>query len=218
MRKDHTTGYKDDGLDSFGDVISNLLGLLVVLVMVMFITVGIGADATEGRPSEDQLILPFKAPRRETFRPWDQAYVVAFDTIAPIEFESIVSALMESPLKRRHRLDSAWAVYSKNLDSNDVDYYDFSYRIIWDEFRAKAIPMDEEDISKWVTTELGQANKSGNSCSFYVYPSGMRVFAMVHDGLRREKIRFRWFPEKAGKDISFSRGPETFQAIEFFLQ
>lgn len=216
MRNGFTSRDLADGYGSFGDIISNLLGLLVVLVMVLFLSVGMDGEKENGAPPAEVAPMEFRSARNKGFRPWDKVFVVAHDSIMPIDFDAIVTSLIPGR-GRRVAMDAYTAFLSRSADQADVDYFTLIITPDWDDYREKYPPVDDHGLDLWMEEVTGSALKEGVSCTFLVAANGMPFFSKIHSRLQAIPLKYRWQPF-AGDNIYFRRDRETFRSRDFFLQ
>jgi hypothetical protein len=219
---------RNDGADAdatqgsaFVDVVSNTLMLVLVLTLLLVVA---GLRVAGAPWSEPQAAAPeMQSSRRELFPPWSRYYLVFDDYVVPLDLGAVAERLAADtlPADGRMRLAQGTVQWSDRradyadrlavqLPVGDVDAYTL---LLEPDFAAIAaaqepFPIAEAParIAAWAADERQHRRVPG----FFVYASGMNLFAELYPELQAASLRFRWTTLKESEPIRLYRSEAQF--------
>jgi len=209
-----------DDQHAFVDVISNTLGVLILLTLLSILLHGqLSTISKHTMPSEHRTI-EIKMPRRNLILPNSSYFIAISNRIIPLPLHEIARKLLQDREMIIGDLQIGTFIFinlSVNHDTKffprDTNCYHLSFKP-----NLKSI----ENFYKLSDTstlfeEIKNSYIENNIVPlFFVYPSGMNIFSKLHRNLTKDKIRMRWVPASDNNDISLYKSIEQFQ--DFYLK
>jgi len=198
-----------DDQHAFIDIISNTLGVLILITLLSIILSGeLSETEVELKPA-DRLTIDIHPPRRDLFLSKSNYYIAINQHIVPWPVEAIGKMLLEQ----------------RDLSAGSIDIGEFLF-LDYTEYgdRPGYLPADADCYNLSLTPDPKAivklpppdidtlAAKIGNDYRekhiiplFFVYPSGMNIFSKIHRRLAEGNIRLRWVPTSEKKDVNIYR-------------
>jgi len=212
---------------SFIDAIANALGVLIIVTLLLVLLSQYFAhkqehqdkDVVNGQRTKVEHGRDMRIGtlcRKTIIRPWSKEYIVLSDRVVPLNKKAISEAfIMESRKNFGEISEGEWTIFlRKNID-RDIDTFELEFVP-----NSKAI---ETKYPVWLTPELETkvdeellAGLHANSILFFfVYPSGMELFASLYPHLIQQSVLFQavYQPSSAYKVILW-RDSEQFDTFE----
>jgi hypothetical protein len=209
----------------FVDIVSNLLGVFILLAMFGFLVSAAGVLTPRSRMEEPQ---PGFAVGRESWQllqPFSIYYLAGSLGIFRFDLDQVAEALAQNP----DRLTGVVAIGSYNLedrrqfhkqglrsvgrwDERDVDAFRLDVYPDWPALTSMALPESPSQALAAISAAIGQ---SGRVPTFLVYASGMDRFAILFEALRKHRVRFRWVAFEDTDVLRFDRSAEQFQRHDY---
>lgn len=191
----------------FVDLVSNLLGVIILLTLIAILLQGGTAQRTFGRVDTVAEELPFLQPERNNVRPFTAAFAVTADGILPIPMHRIAMAMLEQPeavaialddigldvaLQRRERV-LQFGRLDMELGLLNPPYRDLNEYRVSMTLREGAFEREWMDGEGFLALPLMDPNAASQPRPlFYVYADGFDLFADLHAELQSRQARFRW--------------------------
>ena len=211
--------YNGDVNESLADVISNLVGVFITLIMLSFLFIGPMTQKwfDEDKP-EDIKDVFYRSTKRQLFRPFDEIYIIAYDTIIKWDIESIISVFANNTNKSRIHIqeNGRYTLYDNEFD-RDIDLFTFEYKIDWSSFRKNNKQINNDTLDEMIGIIINESKSNKRSVTFIVFPSGMDVFSKIYNKIFRKKILFRWITQMENDPITIGRWPEQYNDETFLL-
>ena len=170
------------GLNAISDVISNLLGILIVVLLVTSISMGYQAkNSLESASTEESAPLEFRPSQREWFPPFSEFYIVAHDkmaiwdlteTIETFEGQSVEPASGIQTVKT----PSGVFRFSGFGVNGDIDSYYLEYDVNWARFKAQEGHFYDEDRIELFFNGRSEAIGNAYSAMFFCLSVGNETF------------------------------------------
>lgn len=212
------------GLNAISDVISNLLGILIVVLLVTSISMGYQAkNSLESASTEESAPLEFRPSQREWFPPFSEFYIVAHDkmaiwdlteTIETFEGQSVEPASGIQTVKT----PSGVFRFSGFGVNGDIDSYYLEYDVNWARFKAQEGHFYDEDRIELFFNDVRKLSETHTVPCFFVYPSGMRLFSKIHARLANTGLRFRISTIHAQQPVIIYRHLTQFNVDKYYYQ
>jgi hypothetical protein len=206
---------------AFIDIISNTLGVLILLTLLSVILSGKISEIKSKIQPSDHLTIDFNMPKRNLFLPNSSYYIAISDQIVHWQVDEIAYFLLKNPDKAVGKiptgefvfLDMAGYTEEKTIPT-DIDSYKLFFTPNRKTIKNQSV-MSKEDINALFASLKIDYIKNNIVPLFFVYPSGINIFAKLHDKIINSDIRMRWRPAAMGNDIAIYRSKEQFQDFYF---
>jgi hypothetical protein len=217
----------DSDLEGFGDIVTNFLGvLIVILLLLQGVTAVTEATRAPLRVAKDEPPRPFSAPLRDYLHPLTDHYYVAANRILRIDWGRLAAQIeggilttargkFESPVLGNDEppitVESRLAIPGPNAPVIvESDLNAFFLNIAFPALQRTAAPSKAE-IDALVGEIEKRARNGARAPYFFVADTGFPLFAAVHEALTQRHICFRWV-EYASDDpyLEFERMRHSF--------
>lgn len=218
-----TQNESEQGMNGIADIISNLLGILIVVILLTALAAGSVEKSADRKDKEQNNTFEFKTSRREWFPPWSEFFIVAFDRIVKWDMDRTIQWFSEAHhapgAAQPYKIQNEMGVFL--LDDihyqRDIDTYLMRFQIDWGWWKNSNEPMDEPRMTAFIEERRLRARKARVAPAFFVYPSGMKLFARLHGEMGEHRIPFRWDTVGPGKPIYLYRDRDQFNADDFYF-
>lgn len=177
---------------SFVDLISNLLGVFIIITL-LFVLLRL-SYATQAETVET---LPVTPKATEFFRLWDNYYLVVEDRIILIDINKIAQHYAENGSHYFHNAQGK--IQIDNFETNekfgarrDPGSYAFTFTPDIQKLITENKPL--EDYQGFINNLANNYQKYQILPTFMVLESGMEVFSDIYPQLMQAGIRHRWYP------------------------
>ena len=204
--------YEQDGQEAFVDIVSNTLGVLIVLTLVAFVWAGSAFESstTQG----EQVPLRFQASQKSGLAPWTRFYLVRDGQVLSWDIEALADIIASGGLTPG-RFDATADTPQGRLtfetyqsDGDDIDAYQLSFiPSVEKDADAKRLPEDDVALANRLAAD---SRRRRVRPSFLVYQSGMDRFSRLHGLLIERAVRFRWVPVEDGGSLGLYRDRTQF--------
>ncbi len=212
------------GLNAISDVISNLLGILIVVLLVTSISMGYQVTKSlESAATEEPAPVEFRAAHREWFPPFSAFYIVAHDQMAIWDVTETIDALEDQSAETASaiqtiRMPGGVFRFSGFGINGDIDSYYLEYEVNWAHFKEQKDLFYDEDRIDLFFHDVQKLSEMHTVPCFFVYPSGMALFSKIHAQLAATGLRFRISTIHARKPIIIYRHMTQFNVDEYYYQ
>ena len=210
------------------DIVSNLLGALILMSCLMLVTQGMVEAQHNAHAVVPPTDLRFRMPPRPVLRPLMTVYVVRSGQVAALDLTRLsdVIASADAPLegalpesglrfslnKRAEWRDLREANVTPDAVFSDINEYDISIEVDENWFTEKAW-MTLDDLMAMVTTRRTESRYT--LPLFMVYRSGFGVFTQIRSQLELANVRYRWLALKDEEPIRLYRNRFMFQKYNY---
>jgi len=200
------------GQEAFVDIVSNTLGVLIVLTLVAFVWAGSAFESSTSHG--EQVPLRFQASQKPGLAPWTRFYLVRDGQVLRWDIEALADIVASGGLTEG-RFDATADTPQGRLsfetyhsDGDDIDAYQLSFTPNAEQVTAaKRLPDDDAILADQLAAD---ARKQRIQPSFLVYQSGMDRFSRLHGLLIERAVRFRWVPIEDGGQLGLYRDRTQF--------
>lgn len=219
---------RPDWDSAFGDIVSNLLGVMLIITVLALIA-GLGGQLNQARDEETKDDLLFAPPPHERFPPWSEYWVVKDGRFFRLELDAIVDEIANNRLTpkgsnwvgRTAQLEFLWederALHTLGLaariGSGDADTYRLRMTLSSDWLASQSMA-GSEDAALALLTERQQADPR-RVPGIFVYASGFDLFSRLQPLLIRNHLRYRWTAHLEEEPMMLYRDPSQFTADDF---
>jgi len=207
---------------SFIDAIANALGVLIIVTLLIVL---LSQYFTNKEQQQDNIvngqqrttvehgrefIIGETVCRKTIIRPWSTEYIVLSDRVVPLNKHAISKAIIETGNHWGQIDEGEWSIFLGKNINRDIDSFELTF--VPD---SHAI---QKKYSAWQKSELETllAGLPTNSILFFfVYPSGMEVFASLYPLLLQQSVIFQaiYQPDSTSEAILW-RDSEQFKTFE----
>lgn len=212
----------DSDLESFGDIITNFLGvLIVILLLLQGVTSITEATRVPLRVGKDEPPRPFSSPLRDYLHPLTDHYYVAANRILRIDWGKLAAQIEAGVLTTARgkfesrvlgdgvpaiTVEAQFAIPGPNAPVVvESDLNAFNLNIAFPSLQQAPAPSKAE-IDAFVEEIMSRTKSGARAPYFFVADTGFPLFAAVHEALTQRHVCFRWV-EYASSDshIIFQR-------------
>jgi hypothetical protein len=197
----------DDSTGLFADIVSNLLGVLVVvLLLISLLSASSGYNWPES--SKESLVsVPYKRTKTTPFPPWEDIFIVAENVMAQWRPQKVVDLFINTSFSGEIRLPEGKVRLVDRPEPRDLDVFLMLFEIDWGKFHAAHHWLDYSPAVNFIKFGLPKAEASNRMLSFFVFPSGVDLFSRIYPDLLKHDIRFRVIRSYPDKPSDFCRWP-----------
>lgn len=217
----------DSDLEGFGDIVTNFLGvLIVILLLLQGVTAVTEATRAPLRTAKDEPPRPFSAPLRDYLHPLTDHYYVAANRILRIDWGKLAAQIeggalttargkFESPVlgdgEPPITVESQFAIPGPNAPVIvESDLNAFNLHVVLPPLQPAPAPSKAEIDA--LVGEIEKRTRNGARAPyFFVADTGFPLFAAVHEALTQRHVCFRWVEYASGDPyIEFERMRHSF--------
>jgi hypothetical protein len=218
----------DDGdLESFGDIVTNFLGvLIVILLLLQGVTSVTEATRPPLRLGNDEPPRPFNAPLRDYLHPLTDHYYVAANRMLRIDWGKLAAQIeggilttargkFESPVLGSGEppvtVEPQFAIPGPKAPVIvESDLNAFNLHVVFPALQAAPAPPTSEIDA--LVGEIEKRTRNGARAPyFFVADTGFPLFAALHEALTQRHVCFRWVEYASGDShLIFQRTRDQF--------
>lgn len=220
------TGVRMSMDSAFVDVVSNILLVLIVTALLLILTMGITGSDGQRRPN-GTTALPFHEPQSLSNPPWSQYLVAVQGRLFELDLQAVALSLRENRLSLdgdvwlgettqvRFQLlggDDLALRHELGLPTHDVDTFLLSLWLLPTSPKGAAVDSGLAALPRdqLVSRLMAQYRQDHRAPTFFVYASGMDLFAPLNAELVKRGARFRWVAVEEDAPMEIYRDPSQF--------
>ena len=205
---------------AFTDIISNALAVLILLTLLSLMLSGEVYKKSLHEATDDADTMEVRMLRRDLIPLRSSYYVVVDNRIVRWPVAEIAAYLLNNPDAEsgNHALcEFLFVDYAgfigKGKMLRDSNCFSLSFKPNL-EFIASEYPETDSKVIETLATTIKKEYFDENVAPlFFVYPSGIDVFVLLHKAINSNNVRMRWRPASEGKKISIYRSQEQFNDL-----
>lgn len=217
----------DNSLDGFGDIVTNFLGILIVVLILMPVSATTTDTTRPLRPALDEPLAIFGATLRGILHPFTDHYFVSGGKVVAIDWRPLAQSVADArlagslasedlpllgPGQPLVRVTSQFAVPAQKADSiaaslsSDLDVYEFllTFPVLGLEGPTDVLAGEQ------IFAKMAGGMRSAN---FIVSNDSFARFAALYRQLTERQLCFRWVEYVGGTRHAFYRS--QFQYSEY---
>ncbi len=206
------------GESAFLDIAANTLAIIMIMTMLSLLVTERQMRSTADPDAVVDPPLHFRLGERPVFSPMTYYLVVVDDRLLAIDMDRIVEAVVES---------GGGAVMDLQVDQGRVTFipdqvggYDlnvFQLQFAPDAEHLTMLPaLDAGEFAALAETLRRRYREEGAAPSIAVYPSGMNLFAELHEVLVELDLPWRWAMVREGQPLRITRSPDGFRSFSVY--
>lgn len=222
-KPDKDDRYDQSAFSSVADIISNLLGILTVVILIATLSIGFLKEIAENSAPKESVFFEFKTKKREWFPYWSQFYIVVEDRMTKVDLKKLSGKITDDyrrvpPNKVIEIATASERIHLTGLGtSSDIDVFILEYQINRDWLINTVSTMGVDDLDLFLKQKRNAFRKDRTVPAFFVYPSGMALFSKIHKRLVASGIPYKWTTVFPGKHPHIYRSKIQFDTEGFYF-